>query len=43
VIAGFEILAFPCTRYKANYPIFQKVIWIYVYFSIAHNDHKFLA
>ncbi|XP_062164654.1 protein FAR1-RELATED SEQUENCE 5-like [Alnus glutinosa] len=23
---GFEILAFPCTRYKANYPIFQKLI-----------------
>ncbi|XP_062171073.1 protein FAR1-RELATED SEQUENCE 5-like [Alnus glutinosa] len=23
---GFEILAFPCTRYKANYPIFQKVV-----------------
>jgi glutathione peroxidase-family protein len=54
VIAGFEILAFPCnqflkqepgssedaqqfacTRYKAEYPIFQKVIG-YVYISVSH-------
>jgi glutathione peroxidase-family protein len=54
VIAGFEILAFPCnqflkqepgssedaqqfacTRYKAEYPIFQKVVG-YVYISVSH-------
>lgn len=54
MIAGFEILAFPCnqflkqepgtsedaeqfacTRYKAEYPIFQKVIgYVYIYIFI---------